>query len=866
MVDSIVNPAFNATQVARASSFRQLTTDTNNRIATIKADLDAIPALVARTQVAMAVCELAVSNTPPPNTNPGTPTQPTTGFVPKGVVFEGDSITSGTGNNPTPFPTQYGTLTGISVLNLAVSGSTLNQMNDNYGGNDHAGTKYSATTRDTMVVGSAGTNDLALDNRDVNSMKGYIQSLSGKGRATGYKVWVSTITLRALSPSWDQSREDRRVEYNTWLRANYQSFADGLVDMEAAITLDDTYDGIHPKDSGALKMAAKLRDSFAAAGNAVVPGVVDSITTNGVIDAAKYRSIDLSSTAGIAYRYGNPSAAINNLPTWYKPPDKRMPVGDVRNYQLGTYNEDSGDFASNVLHIAYAPDDPNARIGVSDIQATSNGHYVVSLLPELSWVRYGSGLDGTEPQYWRARGKRVKNPVAMAHAFGRPGWAVETICVFDDGFICTVGANTMTNKTFTYLGAGKKPTGAAVTSSNEFLLVTVWDTINLRGEVAVVSLTGLGEGATIANQDPDRARGKDFEGWWGEWRTAHPGMHNLGNFAYMKVLGYIPLPGMMAPTEITATTGHHRFRYLNGSGYNETTGNTGNWTDYEDQRQRWASGDYGDRYARQGIAVVISKTESKAIFLDLKPLFSYMNGMYFGSRENYMKTTNIGDGAGQWPYTLDEAPSQKPTIIKTVTLPSKPTATLVYPYTLGNTPKRAWIATEDGKLRTFDLGGYPQGGSPDQIVEINAIDLGGTNPTSIAPIKEKAQPRFTSVVPDDVTSSVVVGVRSIKAAVFVDFTNNGTTGVIRRTFQDSRVKDLVRVEDHDNHGTVQYTCSIADGVGRCVHNFRYGPIRMETYPGKPQFGMGTSGNDQFEYSGSFPVPGYPWWVGTANIS
>lgn len=864
MVDSVVNAAFNKVLTDRSLSFKQLLLDVKEREAKIKDDLGAIPDLIRRTNVAMKICEDAVGTIVAPGTGTGTTPQPATGFVPKGVVFEGDSITSGTSENPTPWPTQYGTLTGIRVLNLAVSGSTLNQMNNNYAADDHAGTRYNASTMDTLVIGSAGTNDLALDNKDVASMKGYIQSLSGKGRATGYKVWVTTITLRVQSPSWDQSRENRRIEYNTWLRANFQTFADGLIDMEAALPLSETYDGIHPKDSGALKMAAKARDSFAAAGSAVVPGVVDSITTNGVIDPAKYRSIDLSSAAGIAYRYGTASAPIPNLPTWYKPADKRMPGGDVRTYQLGTYTDEAGDFASNVLHIAFTPDDPNARIGVSDIQATSNSHTVVSLLPELSWVRYGTGLDGTEPDFWRKQGRRVKNPVAMARG-QLPGWSVESICIFDDGFICTVGANTMTNKTFCYLGAGKKATGAAVTSSNEFLLVTVWDTINLRGEVAVISLTGLGEGATIANQDPESRLGKDYEGWWGSWREAHPGMHNLGNIAYMKVLGYVPLPGMMAPTEISATTGHHRFRYLNGAGYNETTGNTGNWTKYEDQRQRWAVGDYGDRYARQGIAVIISKTESKAIFLDLKPLFSYMNSMYFGTRENYLKTTNIGDGAGQWPFTFSEVSAQMPVVIKTVDLPSKPTSVLVYPHSYGNTPKRAWIGTEEGQVRIFDLGGYPQNGSPEQIQQVGTVFV-GANPTSIGPIKEKAEPKNPAVMPNDIDQSIVVGVRSTKASVFIDFTNNGTTGVIRRTFQDSRIKDLIRVEDHDNHGTVQFTCSIADHLGRCVHNFRYGKIRMETYPNKPEFGMGANGNDQFEYSGAFQTPGHPWWVGTANIS
>ena len=61
---------------------------------------------------------------------------------------------------------------------------------------------------------------------------------------------------------------------------------------------------------------------------------------------------------------------------------------------------------------------------------------------------------------------------------------------------------------------------------------------------------------------------------------------------------------------------------------------TSNW-------QSFASGgsNYG-RYAKGGVAVVISKSEQKVAFIDLKPLFSYVNSVYFSS--------NVGTTSNLW--------------------------------------------------------------------------------------------------------------------------------------------------------------------------------------------------------------------------
>ncbi len=42
--------------------------------------------------------------------------------------------------------------------------------------------------------------------------------------------------------------------------------------------------------------------------------------------------------------------------------------------------------------------------------------------------------------------------------------------------------------------------------------------------------------------------------FWGEWTETYPGLLNYGMFQFSKLLGAIDLPGMVAPTEISAAS------------------------------------------------------------------------------------------------------------------------------------------------------------------------------------------------------------------------------------------------------------------------------------------------------------------------
>ena len=150
--------------------------------------------------------------------------------------------------------------------------------------------------------------------------------------------------------------------------------------------------------------------------------------------------------------------------------------------------------------------------------------------------------------------------------------------------------------------------------------------------------------------------------WWHEWMGVYPGLPNQGNIAYMKIMGYVDLPGINAPTEIAVTTGLHPWKTLQGDG-----SFIGYATPLSSQSNRQSFLDGGPnagRYSRGGMAVVISKSEKKAAFIDLRPLFTFVNGVYFGGSQDQFNQTmsSLGQGDSQWPYSFGYKPEATPTL------------------------------------------------------------------------------------------------------------------------------------------------------------------------------------------------------------
>ncbi|MES1265772.1 MAG: hypothetical protein ABUU24_09005, partial [Variovorax sp.] len=272
-----------------------------------------------------------------------------------------------------------------------------------------------------------------------------------------------------------------------------------------------------------------------------------------------------------------------------------------------------------------------------------------------------------------------------------------------------------------------------------------------------------------------------------------------GNIAFMKILGYVDLPGMAAPTDIAVTTGMDQFHTIQVGGNFIGLDNTplsANWQKFT------SSGANYNMYAKGGVAVVTSKSEQKVAFVDLKPLFSYINSVYFSS--NVTAVSNLGQAASQWPYSFTQQPSQMPTVVKTVSLGAKPTAVKTTVY--GN-PARAWVATQDGTLHIFSLDGYAPGGTPaspsaSAIAEVGTVTGIGRNPTSLATSKGEFGASF-----EPNNQQVIVASRGDRKISWVRFANSGNSGSIVRTLQDARLVDPIAVEDGDNFANQGYVMS-----------------------------------------------------------
>ncbi|MGJ7512251.1 hypothetical protein [Variovorax sp. GT1P44] len=599
---------------------------------------------------------------------------------------------------------------------------------------------------------------------------------------------------------------------------------------------------------------------------AVVDGAVGPSQQNGSMAA------QLSKEAGIDYRFGPSAAAYGvadaGLPLLYKRADTRLTSPDYQFFWQvgGPPSGNAGAYSTNQANALFVPDNPGAAagkggIGVTDFQVTGYMYNVFAQSPQLSWTvtaANGGGLDSLNAMAYKAAGTISSDPVAMARCAGRPGFCAQALVAFQNGVIGTVGSNTASNDTTVKLPANKVPTGIAMTNDSEFALVTVWDTSASMGQVAVIALAGLCDGCDPYNNGTNGKRA--YYDWWHEWMGTYPGLPNMGNIAFMKILGYVDLPGMTAPTDIAVTTGMDQFGTVQVGGNFMGLDNSplsNNW-------QKFASGgeNYG-RYAKGGVAVVTSKSEQKAAFIDLKPLFSYFNGTYFSS--NVSSTGNLGQADGQWPYTFTQQPSQAPTVIKTVALAAQPTAVKT---TVSGNAQRAWIATQDGTLHIYSLGGYAPGGAvalpaASAIAEVGTVGGIGRNPTSLATSKGEPGASIESI-----NQQVIVASRGDRKISWVRFAGDGNSGSIVRTFQDQRLKDPVAVEDSDNFANAGYVLSVADYADKSIKNFRYGPVTFSEGGACPKPNgcpVTSTGGVQVEYGGSLALPGKPFQITTANV-
>lgn len=394
------------------------------------------------------------------------------------------------------------------------------------------------------------------------------------------------------------------------------------------------------------------------------------------------------------------------------------------------------------------------------------------------------------------------------------------------------------------LPTGKVPTALALTAMNEFLLVTVWDAQNRKGQLGVIAV-GADNPSNIGNEDAGR-HGWGVQSW--------PGVRGL------KLLGFIDLP-MQAPTSlgVTISTGTMKFRgfeFWRGPELKTQTGRD-QWNARSLQslntflpiETQWKL------LASAGYAVVASRAENRVAVVDLRPLLNFYRTMYLTSETNWNQTANGNQGPAdnQWPFTFASRPEQRPVVLGTLSV-TQPTAVMAWQLRSGTSTLAGWdrlswnhganlmtVASMDGTVRQYDVASLidpPR--SPVMPQEPLRTWQVGRNPTQIA----------TPIAGGSRTDDLYFVARGERQIIVTSY-----RGDLQARLRDSRLVDPVFVGVGANQAGFggagpnlalnAQVLTVLDYNGKIVHD--YG-IFIENYAARYQ--PGRPGNEeQWPYVG-----------------
>ena len=596
---------------------------------------------------------------------------------------------------------------------------------------------------------------------------------------------------------------------------------------------------------------------------------------NGNFNATAYvnEAAAYGTAAMIPERYGNSWSAYHatdpsaSAPTWWLAPTTYWQNPDSKPetlyYSLGTPNpSDSGDFSSDYAEVAhlYNSSVSGSAPGIDGIGTLIFTNYVWAGQPQLYWSVEGAGQPNVTLCCGRAPAG-TQQPVQVTRALGASEAAACSYMVFETGLVACgeagntgwVGAygpegtgNVMGGYQFNPFPANFHPTAASVTSNGEFLLVTGWNTSTDQGQLAVIALGSIVDSWAFPQY---------------EWTENYPGFRNYSLAGFSKLLGVINLPDMVAPTAVEAVGNwvyDANSQWLPG---HVTPGNfplstEANWACFEiGNPTSCASNTW---YDTAGFALVASRWERKVILINLTPLFQEIAAGMFTSFTTFRaNVANTGTGAGQWPPTFAENPSETPVIEYTMNFSAPVTAISASLYA----DDLAFIATDDNTLRVWSTNGIQERtGTGASASELYTIPV-GNNITRIAHMKHWYA--ADNGINGAERYQYICMSRGDKTITWVSMAS-GSPSIVT-TLSDSRLVDPVSVEDNQNHGTQSSLIDIADYGGANVKGYRYGPVIEATTPGTPTYGMGRTGTDPFEYEGLYTPATAPFDISINNV-
>jgi hypothetical protein len=543
---------------------------------------------------------------------------------------------------------------------------------------------------------------------------------------------------------------------------------------------------------------------------------------------------DLSdvSVAGWSRRLGSDSASSperKKPPLLYLPPSKPCPF--ARNNGGMTYEiggppvKEAGDFSSTQAQVLYVPE--SGGVGLDRILILEMQNKCFSEKPEPPW--WGGFRPEPAINEWRQkRGAVPGGPVGIARGTGT--WSNHAVIVFRNGLVATAGTATSqgTHPVFQF-PPDKIPTAVAVTPRNEMALVTVIDRNLRKGQLAILSLESFA---------PNFAH---------DWHDRYPLLPSVASYSDIKLLGYVDLP-VKLPSAVSGS-GNQGGGWLHGAGGQNALPKDIDLSKPE-VRATFIKGANEHWVSSSGYAVVLSRAENKAVFVDLKPLFSGIRQAYFGP-DGFQKTRDLGPKPKQWPFTFDAEPALKPAVVAAVDV-AKPVSVLAR--ATGGEQARAYIGCQDGEIVSFKVGGLATESPADADAIKEAARLAvGKNPVWLA---AKGNPGGADF-------GFIVVSRGDRVLQWVRFSRD--QGSIVRELRDERMADPVYAEVADTHGIETQIVTVADFKGRKIINYRCSPVVFATNGGA-KFGCGPKGDEEFECGGVMVFPGHPIAVCGTNVN
>jgi hypothetical protein len=603
-------------------------------------------------------------------------------------------------------------------------------------------------------------------------------------------------------------------------------------------------------------------------GGATAAGLFDAcgakiFDASGEVDPKEYvRQASLWDRATIDCRLGpkfdhyHPDDADSSRPTANELPTQSNAGGYLcKEFQFGAVGPCQGScYGSTAGQVAYSPDDETDP-GLDRLQTYGWENAVSCMQPVHEGYLGGPHPDPGIPVWQAALGASGAS-VRVPNALGRTHFTEtnDAIVTFTNGLIGATGTQTSGDtKPYSQLPPNKIPTAVALTSRNELAIVTIWDTQEIKGQLAVFALRASQPASFVIPY------------------FAAPGE---GGFNSIQLLGFVDLPDMKTPTSIAAAgdnpsiPGQNVFQQL-GEFSKPVEQIVADIIQTQDSNGCCIQNYFTDVFASHGTVVVASQWENKVTFVDLSPLFAFTRAKYVDPVKAAVDATRAGDTAAAmaaeqafnqaaltmdpWPYDFTTDPSMIPVVKKTFTVASpKAVAVGNSSGATGFGSLKGWVGGLDGTITAYDVSsiGHPVTDGSTEVVELGHV---------------QADPNITMLRifgAYSATDNLLAVSRGNRSVQWIGTDQEGFHATLR--LRDSRLDDPVDVDINSRFAaesvppTYGMLVTVADFTGKKVLSFVQDNAACQESP--------TEACISFTYGGMFAFPGAVYRIDTANVN